>query len=325
MKQRDFDRVIGRDKWKVRLDKYLVEAGLGVSRSEVQRLVESGQVLVDGKRVKSHHLLKGGERVTCTYETPEKLEVKAEDIPINVVYEDNDVIVVDKPAGMVVHPVRGNLHNTLVNAILFHSKSLSNGSDPLRPGVIHRLDKDTTGLLVFAKSSLAKARLGRQMEERAITRKYLAICWGDMPQKSGTIDAPVGRHTFDRTRMAVTPLSSRNAVTTYAVKERFEIATYMELKLLTGRTHQIRVHLQHFGHPVVGDPTYGGRKKSALVDIVKKHLPKINELLELVDRQALHAAVLAFAHPKTGKRLEFSAPLPEDMKGLLDFLRSMRN
>jgi 23S rRNA pseudouridine1911/1915/1917 synthase len=325
MKQRDFDRVVGKDKWKIRLDKYLVEAGLGVSRSEVQRLVESGQVLVDGKRVKSHHLLKGGERVTCTYEKPEKLEVKAEDIPIEVVYEDDDVIVVDKPAGMVVHPVRGNLHSTLVNALLFHCKSISDGSDSLRPGVIHRLDKDTTGLLVFAKSSLAKARLGRQMEKRDITRKYLAVCWGDMPQKSGTIDAPVGRHTFDRTKMAVTPLSSRNAITTYTVRERFGIATYMELKLQTGRTHQIRVHLQHFGHPVVGDPTYGGRKKSALVDVVKKHLTRINDLLELVDRQALHAAVLGFAHPKTGKELEFSSPLPQDMTNLLDYLRNIRN
>lgn len=325
MKQREFDRVVGKDKWKIRLDKYLVEAGLGVSRSEVQRLIQSGQVLVDGKEVKPHHLLKGGERVTCTYHTPEKLEVQPEDIPIDIVYEDNDLVVVDKPAGMVVHPVRGNLHNTLVNALLYHCESLSDGSDLLRPGVIHRLDKDTTGLLVFAKSNLAKARLGRQMERREITRKYLTVCWGDMPQKSGTIDAPVGRHTFDRTRMAVTPLSSRNAVTTYGVKERFGIATYMELKLLTGRTHQIRVHLQHFGHPVVGDPTYGGRKKSALIDVVKTHLEKINEVLELIDRQALHAAVLGFEHPKTGKYHEFSSPLPEDMSGLLDFLRSMKN
>ena len=325
MRQRDFDRVVGKDKWKIRLDKYLVEAGLGVSRTEVQRLVESGQVLVDGRRVKSHHLLKGGERVTCTYETREKLDVEPEDIPLNVVFEDSDVIVVDKPAGMVVHPVRGNLHKTLVNALLFHCKSLSDGEDPLRPGVIHRLDKDTTGLLVFAKSSLAKANLGRQMEKRTVTRKYLAVCWGDMPQKSGTIDAPVGRHTFDRTRMAVTPLSSRNAVTRYTVSERFGIASYMELKLFTGRTHQIRVHLQHFGHPVVGDPTYGGRKKSALVDIVKDHLTRMNDLLEIIDRQALHAAVLGFEHPRTGAELEFTSPLPQDMTDLLDFLRRLRN
>jgi 23S rRNA pseudouridine1911/1915/1917 synthase len=325
MKQRDFDRVVGKDKWKIRLDKYLVEAGLGVSRSEVQRLVECGQVLVDGKRVKSHHLLKGGERVTCTYELPEKLEVEPEDIPIDVVYEDHDVVVVDKPSGMVVHPVRGNLRSTLVNALLYHCRSLSDGSDLFRPGVIHRLDKDTTGLLVFAKTNLAKARLGRQMEERTITRKYITVCWGNMPQRSGTIDAPVGRHTFDRTKMAVTPLSSRNAVTRYRVIERFEIATHLELKLLTGRTHQIRVHLQHFGNPVVGDPTYGGRKRSALVDVVKKHLSKIDDMLALIDRQALHAAVLGFEHPKTGKHLEFSSPLPKDMKGLLDFLKTMRN
>lgn len=325
MREREFDRVVGRDRWKIRLDKYLVEAGVGVSRSEVQRLIDAGRVLVDGKKVKAHHLLKGGERITCTYDVSEKISVEPEDIPINVLYEDNDVIVVDKQAGIVVHPVRGNLHGTLVNALLYHCKSLSKGGDVLRPGVIHRLDKNTTGLLVFARSSRAKANLGRQMEERAITRKYLTICWGDMPQKSGTIEAPVGRHSFDRTKMAVTPLSSRSAVTNYVVKERFGIATYMELKLMTGRTHQIRVHLQHFGHPVVADATYGGRKKSALVDIVKKHMDKINDVLEMIDRQALHAAILGFNHPSTGKYVEFSSPLPEDMRNLLGFLRSIGN
>lgn len=325
MKEREFDRVVGRDKWKIRLDKYLVESGVGVSRSEVQRLIDAGRVLVDGKKVKAHHLLKGGEKVTCTYGVAEKIAVEPEDIPINVVYEDEDVIVVDKQAGIVVHPVRGNLHGTLVNALLYHCKSLSEGGDMFRPGVIHRLDKDTTGLLVFARSSKAKANLGRQMEERTITRKYLTMCWGDMPQKSGTIEAPVGRHSFDRRKMAVTPLSSRSAVTTYVVKERFGIATYMELKLLTGRTHQIRVHLQHFGHPVVADATYGGRKKSALVDIVKKHMSKINDVLEIIDRQALHAAILGFNHPSTGKYAEFSSPLPEDMSNLLEFLRNIEN
>ncbi len=325
MKQRDFDRIVGKDKWKIRLDKYLVESGVGVSRSEVQRLIESGSVLVDGRKVKAHHLLKGGERVTCTYQVQEKLDVEPENIPIELVYEDADVVVVDKPAGMVVHPVRGNLHGTLVNALLFHCKALSKETDVLRPGVIHRLDKDTTGLLVFAKSSEAKARLGRQMEERRITRIYLAVCWGDMPQKSGTIDAPVGRHTFDRTKMAVTPLSSRDAVTRYTVKERFGMATYLELKLMTGRTHQIRVHLQHFGHPVVGDPTYGGRRQSALVDVVKRDLSRINDVLDLIERQALHAAVLGFKHPRTGEYLEFSSPLPQDMSRLLLFLRSLKN
>lgn len=325
MKLREFDRVVGKDKWKIRLDKYLVEAGVGVSRSEVQRLIESGRVLVDGKTVKAHHLLKGGERVTCTYQVAEKLTVEPEDIPINVVHEDGDLIVIDKAAGMVVHPVRGNLHGTLVNALLFHCKSLSEGGDIFRPGVIHRLDKDTTGLLVFAKSNKARSNLGRQMEDRAMTRRYLAVCWGDMPQKSGTIEAPVGRHSFDRKKMAVTPLSSREAVTSYAVKERFGIATYMELKLTTGRTHQIRVHLQHFGHPVVGDPTYGGRKKSALIDVVKQDLPKINEVLGIIKRQALHAAVLGFKHPSTGEYLEFSSPLPEDMGNLVGFLRGTTN
>jgi len=325
MKEREFDRVVGRDKWKIRLDKYLVESGVGVSRSEVQRLIDAGRVLVDGKKVKAHHLLKGGEKVTCTYGVAEKIAVEPEDIPINVVYEDDDVIVVDKQAGIVVHPVRGNLHGTLVNALLYHCKSLSEGGDMFRPGVIHRLDKDTTGLLVFARSSKAKSNLGRQMEERTITRKYLTMCWGDMPQKSGTIEAPVGRHSFDRRKMAVTPLSSRSAVTTYVVKERFGIATYMELKLLTGRTHQIRVHLQHFGHPVVADATYGGRKKSALVDIVKKHMSKINDVLEIIDRQALHAAILGFNHPSTGKYAEFSSPLPKDMSNLLEFLRNIEN
>jgi len=323
MKQRELDRVVGKGKWKIRLDKYLVEAGVGVSRSEVQRLIESGSVLVDGKKVKAHHPLKGGERVTCTYQVAEKLTVEPEDIPIDVVYEDDDVIVVNKPAGMVVHPVRGNLHGTLVNALLFHCKKLSEGGDIFRPGVIHRLDKDTTGLLVFAKSDNARADLGRQMEKRAITRKYLAVCWGDMPQKSGTIEAPVGRHSFDRKKMAVTPLSSREAVTNYTVKERFGIATHMEFKLMTGRTHQIRVHLQHFGHPVVGDPTYGGRNRSGLIDVVKKHLPMINDILGIISRQALHAAVLGFKHPSTGKYREFSSPVPEDIDSLLVFLRGI--
>jgi 23S rRNA pseudouridine1911/1915/1917 synthase len=323
MEQRALERIVGKDKHKVRLDKYLVEAGLGVSRAEVQRLIESGQVQVDGKSVKAHYLLKGGERVTCTYHVAEKLDIEPENIPLSVAYEDDDVIVVDKPAGMVVHPVRGNLHGTLVNALLYHSGSLSETDDILRPGVIHRLDKDTTGLLVFAKSSKARALLGRQMEERTASRKYLAVCWGDMPQKSGTIDAPVGRHTFDRTKMAVTPLSSRNAFTSYTVKERFGIATYLGLKLKTGRTHQIRVHLQHYGHPVVGDATYGGRNKSALIDVVKVHQSRINDALEIIQRQALHAATLGFVHPSTGEYMEFTSPLPEDMRRLLDFLRNL--
>ncbi|MCH7761449.1 RluA family pseudouridine synthase [candidate division TA06 bacterium] len=330
-----------------RLDKYLVAAGTGLSRSEIQRLIEEGRILVDGKGTKPHHRIRKGERIEVLFEKPAsggRSVIEPEEIPLDIAYEDEDLIVLNKSAGIVVHPAIGNSHGTLVNGLLYHCKNLPSASSETRPGVVHRLDKDTTGLLVFGKTDFALQELMTQMKKRKMTRRYLALTWGRIPQRSGVIEAPIGRHLLDRKRMTVTPLRSRNSLTRYTLLERFSIATYIELQLETGRTHQVRVHLAHFGYPVVGDPTYSGRKKGMIKGLIQrdKGTPRraggpagwsasadlekvINQILLLISRQALHAAILGFFHPRKKEWMEFKAPLPEDMTGLLSYFRSMQN
>jgi 23S rRNA pseudouridine1911/1915/1917 synthase len=240
---------------------------------------------------------------------------------LNIVYEDEDILVLDKPAGIVVHPARGNRDRTLVNALLYHCRSLPLRQDSLiRPGVVHRLDKHTTGLLMFAKNDDALRGLGYQIEHRTVVREYACFAWGDFEADEGTVDAPIGRHAIDRTRMAVTPFAARNAVTNYEVFRRYGVCTYLRIRLKTGRTHQIRVHMQHIGHPVVGDPDYGGR--SAAVITQRDHMPRFRDMLAIVKRQALHAARLGFNHPRTRKYVEFSSSLPDDMEQLLFYLEA---
>ncbi len=320
---RTFERVVSERMQGRRLDLYLLASGIGISRNRTAKLIDQDLVLVNAKPAKPSYKVKCGDDIIASFETEKPFTIDPEPIPLSIIYEDAEVVVVDKPAGMVVHPARGHSHHTLVNALLHHCRNLPAGDNSkIRPGVLHRLDKDTTGLLVFAKTDDSLTNMGRQVEARKFTREYRAVVWGDLGLEAGTIDAPVGRSSLDRKRMAVTPFASRMAITRFETLERFGIATLVKVRLLTGRTHQIRVHMTHYGHPVVGDSEYGGRSR----EVVRRQtdVPAFEHMLELIKRQALHAAVLGFWHPTTGKYMEFSSPLPEDIELLLAFLRSGR-
>jgi 23S rRNA pseudouridine1911/1915/1917 synthase len=307
----------------IRLDKYLLGLGLGLSRSKIQKLIAENSILIDGKPAKSHHTVHSGEILSVLYEPKQTTDIEPENIPIDIVYEDADLIVVNKTAGMVVHPARGNLHGTLVNALLYHtSKNLAKTDDHTRPGVIHRIDKDTSGLLVFAKTDTIHSELGKQIQSRSMKRIYLLIVWGNLPSNNGIIEAPIGRNTLDRKKMKVTPFSSRKAITHFKVIERYKCATYIRAQLETGRTHQIRVHFSHMGYPVLGDPDYGGRKHSVLVTIGKQHKNIFERVLSIINRQALHATTLSFYHPRKKKIMDFFSPLPSDIRESLNTLRS---
>jgi 23S rRNA pseudouridine1911/1915/1917 synthase len=280
------------------------ELGEDASRSQVQAWIKDGQVKIDGKSVKANHKLSVGEQVALQVPEPESLEVVAEAIPLDVVYEDSDVIVINKARGMVVHPAAGHPNGTLVNALLHHCKDLSGINGVMRPGIVHRIDKDTSGLLVVAKNDKAHASLTEQLKAHTVTRKYVAIVHGQMEHLQGTVDAPIGRANFDRKLYMVTEKNSKHAVTHFKVIASFDSYTFVELKLETGRTHQIRVHMKFIGHPLVGDPVYGRSKGVKM------------------DGQALHAAVLGFVHPTTGDYLEFERPMPDDMNHVLAILKS---
>ena len=302
-----------------RIDQYLILSGLGVSRSRAARLIADGLVLVNGAPTKPGYRVKAGDDISAEFEAEPEMTIEPQDIDLNIVYEDDDIVIIDKPVGMVVHPARGNRSNTLVNALLYHCKSLPLRSDSLvRPGVVHRLDKDTTGILMFAKNDDALTNLGNQVMHRTVVREYACFAWGDFELDEGTVDAPIGRHTIDRTRMAVTPFAAKTAVTHYEVFRRYNICTYLRLRLKTGRTHQIRVHMQHIDHPVVGDPEYGGR--SPRVIECRDHMDHYRAMMAIIKRQALHAARLGFNHPRTRKYVEFASPLPADMERLLYYL-----
>ncbi|MBM3315473.1 RluA family pseudouridine synthase [candidate division WOR-3 bacterium] len=305
--------------WGKRLDVYLVLSGLGVSRNRAAGLIENGRVLVNGSPARPSYRVKPGDEVTAEFEPEPELFIQPQPMELAIVFEDAEVIVLDKPAGVVVHPARGNRDRTLVNGLLHHCRSLPLRADSLlRPGVVHRLDKETTGLLMFAKTDEALRNLGHQIEHRSVVREYLAFAWGDFELEEGTVDAPIGRHAIDRTRMAVTPFAARTAITSYHVLRRYNVCTYLRLRLKTGRTHQIRVHLQHIGHPVVGDPEYGGRSPSVVT--VRGQMPAFQGCLGVIRRQALHAARLGFVHPRTREYCEFTSSLPADMERLLLFL-----
>jgi 23S rRNA pseudouridine1911/1915/1917 synthase len=303
-----------------RLDLFLAGKGLSLSRSRIQKLIEQGKIQVEGKKVKSHYKIKGDEKIVIEVPPPEKLSLEPQDIPLNIVYEDKDLLVVNKPAGMVVHPAAGNYENTLVNALLFHCKDLSGINGVLRPGIVHRLDKNTSGLLVIAKNDFAHNALADQLKDRTLTREYAALCWGNLPREKGVVETLIGRSGGDRKMMTVVKQKGREAITEYEVLERFPLGDFLRIKLKTGRTHQIRVHFLYLNHPIMGDPEYGGRKKH--LGMIKGDLKGLaNQALKLIDRQALHAKKIGFVHPRTGKYLDFESELPEDMKKLLEFLR----
>lgn len=303
-----------------RLDRFLSSRPeLGLTRSHVQRLIERDLVRVDGRPARASRRLRGGERVEVVRPDPEPVSARPEPIPLNVVYEDADLLVVNKPRGLVVHPAPGHAGGTLVNALLARCPDLEAINDALRPGIVHRLDKDTTGLLVVAKTPAAHLALARQLRERRVRREYLALVRGQPPDE-GTVDAPIGRHPVHRKRMAVVA-GGRPAVTHYRVLERFPDPggaagrgprggyALLLVRLETGRTHQIRVHLAHAGHPVAGDPVYGGGRRGRPGELG-------------LEGQALHAARLAFVHPRTGVPVAFEAPPPADLAAALARLRA---
>jgi 23S rRNA pseudouridine1911/1915/1917 synthase len=347
-----FERAVSEKMHGKRLDQFLINSGIGASRNQVAKLIDAGKCAIraangEVRIAKPSYKVKSGDFISASMELDEPFTVKPEEIPLNIVYEDDAVVVINKPVDMVVHPARGHSEHTLVNALLHHCRNLPVGDrGKIRPGVLHRLDKDTTGLIVLAKTDLSLTNLGRQVEARKLKREYRAIVWGDLaigmetpvnaserhwnpkskvqnPESPAwvTIDAPVGRSTIDRKRMAVTPFASREAVTNFSVMERFGIATMIQVRLQTGRTHQIRVHMAHYGYPVVGDPEYGGRRR----EVIRRQadVPVFEAMLKIIKRQALHAAKLGFTHPDTGKYVEFSCPLPADFQALLDYLRGL--
>ena len=303
-----------------RVDRYLSELAEVATRSQIQRLLKAGLVLVDGKPVKASHWLRGGEAVRVSLPEPEPATAEAEAIPLDVLYEDRHLLVVNKAAGMVVHPAAGVRRGTLVNALLAHCRDLSGIGGVLRPGIVHRLDKGTSGLMVVAKDDRTHLSLSEALAERRVKRTYEAVVWGRPARAEGSVETLLGRSRADRKKMAVVKSAGREASTTYRVAEEFEFAARLVVNLKTGRTHQIRVHLAHIGHPVFGDPTYGGRRRT-YGGLKPAALARARGLLDLIDRQALHARELSFVHPATGETMKLVAPLPQDMQNLLDHLR----
>ena len=288
----------------IRLDQYLSE-NTEYSRSKIQSMIKDKFVLVNEIPTKSSYILKVGDKVSVKEPEVEEMSSKPEKMDLDIVYEDNDIIVINKANGMVVHPAVGNNSGTLVNGLLYHSKSLSDINGEFRPGIVHRIDAYTTGLLVVAKNNKAHEFLAEQFEHKTNHRKYLALVWGVIPECTGTIDAPIGRDDSDRKKMAVTAKNSKPAITHFRVLERLKGVTLIELKLETGRTHQIRVHMNYIGYPVVNDPVYGGRK--------------------LIDEtgQCLHALELGFIHPTTKEYVEFSSKTQDCFNNIVNYFKKI--
>ena len=302
MENREYEA--GKEYSGMRIDKYLAELDSELTRSAVQKLIDDEMVTVNGKVPQKNMKLREGDRIILTVPEPIPPEALPENIPLDIVYEDDDLLVVNKPRGMVGHPAAGNPDGTLVNALLYHcGDSLSGINGILRPGIVHRIDKDTSGLLIVAKNDFSHRLLAEQIKEHSFTRKYQAVVCGNIKEDSGTVNAPIGRHPTDRKKMTVTLKNSREAVTHYRVITRYRGYTHVELTLETGRTHQIRVHMANMGHPVAGDPVYGG----------KNYLKKL-------DGQCLHAYYISFLHPRTNETLTLSAPLPQYFT---DFLKTL--
>lgn len=336
-----------------RIDRFLTNAVMRATRNKVQSAIDAGTVLVNGRPTKANYKIRPGDSIEITFMKPPPIQLVAQNIPLEIMYEDDDLLIVNKPAGMVTHPGYGNRDGTLVNAVLYHVGTLPE-AEPLfeiedaedadeddpdaagaaaaedddedafapgpRPGIVHRLDKDTSGLMVVAKNADAQSDLARQFAERTAKREYWAVAWGTFENDEGEIEADLGRDPRDRRRFTVVRRGGKYALTRYRVIERFEFTTLIALRLATGRTHQIRVHAAHIGHPLFGDPTYGGR---AVVypGAGGKHRQRIANLLQVMQRQALHAKMLGITQPRTRESLEFESELPPDMLALIAALR----
>ncbi len=290
----------------MRIDRFISERMSDTSRSYIQKLIKDELVTVDSKVVKSNYKVKEGEWVEIVLPEPVSLDIEAENIPLDILYEDSDVLLVNKPKDMVVHPSAGHVTGTLVNALLYHCKdSLSSINGVMRPGIVHRIDKDTTGILIICKNDKAHNCIAEQLKVHSITRRYHALVWNNVTDDTGTVDAPIGRHPVDRKKMAINHKNGKHAVTHYKVLERFGQYTYIQCELETGRTHQIRVHMASIGHPLVGDPVYGPAKQP----------------FKTVG-QMLHAKVFGFIHPSTNEYMEFETDLPEYFQLILEKLRN---
>lgn len=298
-----------------RIDVYLTQRIMNATRSKVQSGIEAGLVLVNGKKIKSSYRLNPNDNILVTLPHPEAPDALSENIPLDIVYEDDTLLIVNKAAGMVTHPAYGNYTGTLVNALLYHCNSLSSMNTALRPGIVHRLDKDTTGLMVVAKTDQSHVFLADQFSRRTIEREYWAVVWGAFDKQKGEIDANLGRSKKDRKKIAVTK-EGKHAVTEYKVLANLDFLSLVRLHLKTGRTHQIRVHLAHIGHPVFGDPTYGGRS-STWGGLDGSQTQRAANFLKKIPRQALHAKTIGFVHPATKEFMRFDSELPEDMKEIL--------
>ena len=320
-----FRVVVDKGQSQVRVDKYLFERLVNSSRNRIQKAADAGLIMANGKPVKSSYKVKPCDVLTVMMDRPRyDNDIIPEDIPLDIVYEDNDLMVINKPAGLVVHPGCGNYHGTLVNAIAWHLKD-NPRYDPNDPqvGLVHRIDKDTSGLLVVAKTPDAKTHLGLQFYNKTTKRKYNALVWGIVENNEGTIEGNIGRNPKDRMQMAVLsdPAQGKHAVTHYRVLERLGYVTLVECVLETGRTHQIRVHMKHIGHTLFNDERYGGNEILKGTHF-RKYKQFVNNCFETCPRQALHAMTLGFVHPRTGEEMFFTSPLPEDMTNLIDKWRN---
>lgn len=298
--------VIDNDSSRIRIDKYLADSIDDLTRSSIASLIEKSNVLVNGKTVSKNYKLRAGDKVEINIPEPVEYKAEAENIPLDIVYEDDDLAVVNKPKGMVVHPAAGNYSGTLVNALLYHCKdNLSGINGVIRPGIVHRIDKNTSGLLIVAKNDKSHNYLAKQIKEHSFTREYEAVVVGNIKDDKGTVDAPIGRHHIDRKKMTVTEKNSKNAVTHYEVLARYKGYTHIKCILETGRTHQIRVHMAYIGHPVSGDDVYGIKNEKVIFT-----------------GQCLHARKIGFIHPSSGDYMEFTSELPDYFR---EFLKKLEN
>jgi 23S rRNA pseudouridine1911/1915/1917 synthase len=302
---------------KRRLDQFLSETNLNLSRSQAKNLIQKHHILLNQNPAKPSAHIRAGDIISGTLPQPESLSAKAEPLPLTILYEDSSIIIIDKPSGMVVHPAYGNLSGTLVNALLYHCKDLTGINGVIRPGIVHRLDKDTSGVMVVAKNDEAYHHLARQFKNRTVGKVYFAIVYGKFGEDEGLIDSAIGRHPSERKRMSTRAKKGRMAITHWKKIEQLDGFTLLEIFPQTGRTHQIRVHLSSTGHPLLGDPLYGRKGRPGTI-----RDPVLRECVKRMNRQALHAKRLEFIHPQTGERVQFVSPIPQDMKEVLEWLRS---
>lgn len=288
----------------IRIDKYLLDK-LDISRNKIQKLINDNNILVNGKSVKASYIVRVDDLIECDFLYKEKIDILPEDIPLDIVYEDDDLLVVNKPSGMVVHPAVGNYSHTLVNALMYHCNNLSQVNGVIRPGIVHRIDADTSGLLLVAKNDIAHVDLAKQISEKSVKREYIALVDGVIKEDTATIDAPIGRDVKNRKKMCVTADNSKDAITNISVIERYKNSTLITCSLLTGRTHQIRVHMNYIGHSVINDPVYGSKK-----------------LIDPLFGQMLHARKIGFVHPRTHEYMEFSCEPPEKFLDILEMYKN---